>query len=479
MNITVNTFLDRQTTKEKNDISTRVILINKDNSKETAFSFSDALPKWQQEQLNREQKTSFAGQNGPTIVKFVNFKVNENDYGLTSQSHYAIARESMADIANDIVSHNSKDILVEFFGFDNDSITGAIVGIDLSLYRFENSKITGNFSFKKDSKKLSDSIIVKAIAISHGVNQARHLVNLPPNKLNPRTYAEGITKLFKKSKNVKVTTIDEKILKKEGCGLILSVGQASENSSRIVKISYRNAKTKSHIAFVGKGITFDSGGLDVKSAVGMRLMKKDMGGSATLVGLAVWLDTAKPKKNIDIYLALAENAISDEATRPSDIITAKNGMTVEIHNTDAEGRLVMADAISMAIENKPSELIDVATLTGAGKVALGQDIASLFSNDDGLADKLLKSGQLAGDIAWRMPLYDPYFKGLKSEFADMQNAASGHGGAITAALFLKKFVGKTKWAHFDIFGWTSGAKPSLVQRGGSGQGVELLIQYLK
>ncbi len=480
LNFKIPSFIETKSKQEFNDILTRVILINKNALKETSLTFDEKFPKWQQKSIAEGKKIVFAGESGPTIVKVVNFEQEEANYSLTHNSPYAIAREAVSDVTNEMVQNKASKNIIEFYGFENTAISGAIVGIELSLYRFEKSLELGELEFKKEGKKLSQSIIQKAINIGIGVNQARHLVNLPPNQLNPVSYAKEIQKTFKNSKTTKVTILDEKKLEKEGCGLLLSVGMSSDNPPRIVKLEYRNAaKSTKPIAMVGKGLTFDSGGLDIKPAAGMRLMKKDMGGSATLMGIARWLEEEKPKKNIDILLALAENAISEKASRPSDIFTAKNGLKVEIHNTDAEGRLAMSDTITTALEAQPSMLIDVATLTGAGKVALGQDIASLFTNDDELADKLLKSGQEAGDLAWRMPLYQPYFKGLNSDFADMQNAASGHGGAITAALFLEKFVEKTKWAHFDIFGWTSGAKPSLVQKGGSGQGVELLIHFLK
>ena len=398
--------------------------------------------------------------------------------GLVDTSLYGQAREAVGSMISELVGAN---ISIHMVGLHEEQVIGSIVGAELGLYRFTNSLTLSYSTILVDGKKIKDSILSHAKEIAVSVNQARHLVNLPPNDLHPVSYANEIKKMYAKSKSIKVEVLDEKRLAKEKCGLLLSVGKSSNNPPRIVHLKYSpvGAKGKS-IALVGKGLTFDSGGLDMKSAAGMRLMKKDMGGSATLIGLSRWLENSKVKKNVDIYVALAENSVSENASRPSDIYMSRAGISVEIHNTDAEGRLALADTISFALDKKPEVLIDVATLTGAGKVSLGQDIASLFSNDDELANILQRSSAKMNDLAWRMPLYQPYIKDFNSDFADMTNAgSSGYAGSITAALFLEKFISKgTKWAHLDIFGWTSGAKPSLIQRGGSGQSVETLIDFI-
>lgn len=478
MNFKIDSSLAKSSVKGLKKITTRVVITTKQALKETELTFSDELHPWQLEDLGKSTKQVISGTKGPIYFIVLDATEDQTHAGLLEQSEYALARETVGSMITEVASTKAKEVIFDFYGCSTDVINGAIVGVELALYRFEESLKLGKTSFLSNGKKLTSKQVQAATEIATAVNQARHLVNLPPNFLNPVSYANELKKLYKGSKTIGVTVLDEKKLQKENCGLLLSVGSSSNNPPRIVHLKYRpkTAKGKA-IAFVGKGLTFDSGGLDIKSAAGMRLMKKDMGGSATLVGFSRWLENSNVKKNIDIYLALAENAISEKASRPSDIYTARNGMKVEIHNTDAEGRLAMADAIDLALDSKPELLIDFATLTGAGKVALGQDIASLFSNNDELANKLLASSQKMGDLSWRMPLYNPYFSGLKSDFADMANAASGHGGAITAALFLEKFVGRTKWAHFDIFGWTSAQKPSLCQKGGSGQGVETMIGF--
>jgi len=480
MKFTTDSALVKSSVKGLKKVTTKVVITTKESLKETQLTFSDELHPWQLEDIGKTTKQLISGTKGPIYFITLDMKEDKTHSGLLGSSEYAVSRETVGSIMTELSSLSAKEVIFDFYGCSKDIIKGSIVGLELALYRFEQSLKIGKVTFLNNGKKISAKDITAAVEIATAVNQARHLVNLPPNFLHPVSYANEIKKLYKGSKTIKVTVMDEKKLAKENCGLLLSVGSSSNNPPRIVHMKYRpkDAKGKS-IALVGKGLTFDSGGLNIKSGAGMRLMKKDMGGSATIVGFSRWLENSGVKKNVDIYLALAENSISERSSRPSDIYTARNGMKVEIHNTDAEGRLAMADAIDYALEQKPEILIDVATLTGAGKVALGQDIASLFSNDDKLAQKLQDASQRMGDLCWRMPLYNPYFTGLKSDFADMANAASGHGGAITAALFLQKFVGSTKWAHLDIFGWTSGQKPSLCQKGGSGQAVETLIAFFK
>lgn len=396
---------------------------------------------------------------------------------------FAQGRDSVATRLSQLTEGNPKNTSVFFEGHDEQFITGAIVGLELAAYRFDETKsiALAHVSFHVNHKKLSSKFSDEAKAQALAINTARHLVNLPPNQLHPVSFASLMQKTFKTSKTIKVEVWDEKRLAKEKCGLHLGVGAASAHPPRLVKFSYKGSgKKKKKVALVGKGITFDTGGLDIKPPSGMRLMKKDMGGAATVAGFFAWLSTQKIPYDIDGYLALAENAIDENATRPSDIHVARNGLKVEIDNTDAEGRLVLADTLDIACDSKPDFIIDAATLTGAGKVALGQDVASLFCNDDKLARALVNASKTSGDPCWRMPLYQPYAKELSSSFADCVNSSSsGFGGSITAALFLEKFVRGIPWAHLDIFAWTTSNQPALIQKGGSGQGVGLLIKFFK
>jgi leucyl aminopeptidase len=310
---------------------------------------------------------------------------------------------------------------------------------------------------------------------------ARHLTNLPPEILHPVSYANFAKSVFLKSKKVVVEIWDEKKLKAKGLGLLLAVGAGSPHQPRLVHMRYRpKAKTETPLyAFIGKGVTFDTGGLDIKGADSMRWMKKDMAGSASVLGLVLWAEQVGYEKAFDCYLALAENAISGDSFAPGDIIQSRSGKTVEVHNTDAEGRLVMADALEVAKETKPLRgLIDVSTLTGAIKVALGPDIPGLFSNHSELKQKLVQSGTNVGEPVWAMPLVQSYRGKLKSTFADMINAADGFGGAVTAALFLQSFAEPLPWAHFDIYGWRESMGGPYSEMGANGQAVQLLADFL-
>lgn len=476
MNFKVDTLISKKENAKALNTSKTEVFVFYSNELDTVLKdLKKKISPWEFKAAKEQTITTMTTKTGPVVLISLNSSKSLDLKG----TDYSVARETIGKNISHIRSFKSKEVIFDFINLSDNAITGSLVGIELALYKFNKSLKLGLVTLKSNKKKLAPSFLTKAKSISLAVNQARHLVNLPPNDLNPVSYANSVKELYTNSKTISVSVLDEKKLKKENCNLLLGVGMSSDNPPRIVHLKYRPkaVDNKKSIALVGKGITFDSGGLDIKSAAGMRFMKKDMGGSACLLGFSRWLETSDVKRNIDIYLALAENSISEKASRPSDIFVARNGMSVEIHNTDAEGRLALADAMDLALDQKPEIMIDVATLTGAGKVALGQDIASLFSNDVHLANDLETASLDMGDLAWKMPLYSPYFKGLSSEFADMSNSASGHGGAITAALFLEKFAGKTKWAHLDIFGWTSGNKPSLIQKGGSGQGVELLIGY--
>ena len=363
------------------------------------------------------------------------------------------------------------------------NVAAAILGIEIALYRYK--RVVGDVAPRLGLSLLHNGRALKDLgpgrALGQGVNLARHLVNVPANELNPVTYADFIKSLFADVKHVTVEIWDEVRLRKENCGLLLAVGQASATPPRLVRVQYRppRAKKAPAVALVGKGITFDTGGLDIKPAAGMRLMKKDMGGSAAVLGAVAWAAAVGLSQPIDAYVALAENAISSNAFRPGDVFTARNGLTVEITNTDAEGRLVLADALDVAIKAKPRAVVDVATLTGAIKVALGAQIAGLFTNDDKLGQALAKAGTAAGDPAWVMPLAQRYRPATQSAVADMVNSVeSGFGGAITAALFLERFVGEAPWAHLDIYAWKDSPEGAWAEAGGSGQGVMLLAEWL-
>ena len=317
-------------------------------------------------------------------------------------------------------------------------------------------------------------------AVAEGVELARNLVNEPPNVLFPVEFASRVKALEKLG--VDVDILDEKAMGKLGMNALLAVGRGSARESRLVAMRWNGARSKraKPVAVVGKGVCFDSGGISIKPSAGMEDMKGDMGGAACVVGLMHALAARKAKVNMVGIVGLVENMPDGDAIRPGDIITSMSGQTIEIVNTDAEGRLVLADALFYAQETyAPRAIIDLATLTGAIIVALGNDAAGLFSNNDELAQRLAAAGEASGEKVWRMPLGPAYDKLIDSKFADMKNAGGRHGGSITAAQFLQRFVKETPWAHLDIAGTAMGSPPSEInQSWGSGWGVRLLDRLI-
>jgi leucyl aminopeptidase len=317
---------------------------------------------------------------------------------------------------------------------------------------------------------------------------ARSLVNEPANILHPEEFANRTAAL--KKLGVEVTVLDESAMRELGMGALLGVGQGSVRGSRIVIMRWRgaksakdSAKTKSKakpIAFVGKGVCFDTGGISIKPAAAMEDMKGDMAGAACVVGLMQAL--AGRKANVDVLgaIGLVENMPGPEAQRPGDIVKSMSGQTIEVINTDAEGRLVLADLLWYVQDKfKPKFIVDLATLTGAILVALGQEHAGLFTNDDELGERLIAAGKATGEKLWRLPLGAAYDKMIDSKVADMKNTGGRHAGSITAAQFLQRFLNGTPWAHLDIAGTGMGSPASEInQSWGSGFGVRLLDRLI-
>jgi leucyl aminopeptidase len=319
-----------------------------------------------------------------------------------------------------------------------------------------------------------------AQAVASGVNLARDLVNEPANKLGPIEFAARTQELTELGVEVEVLT--EKEMKKLGMGALLGVAQGSARPPRLVVMHWNGGKAKEKpVAFIGKGVVFDSGGLSIKPAQGMEDMKGDMGGAAAVTGLMHVLAARKAKVNVVGVIGCVENMVDGTAQRPGDIVTSMSGQTIEVLNTDAEGRLVLADALWYANDRfQPRFMVNLATLTGAIMVALGQQHAGLFSNNDELAERLTAAGLTSGEKLWRMPLGPEYDKLIDSKNADMKNIGGRNGGAITAAQFLQRFVKETPWAHLDIAGTAMGAPNSEInQSWGSGFGVRLLDQLVR
>ncbi|MBB2971952.1 leucyl aminopeptidase family protein [Mesorhizobium sp. RMAD-H1] len=311
-----------------------------------------------------------------------------------------------------------------------------------------------------------------------GVALARDLINTPANDMGPDALEEAARKLATAHGAEIAVTAGQELLDRN-FPMIHAVGRAGAQAPRLIDITW-GSEDHPKVTLVGKGVCFDTGGLDIKPASGMLLMKKDMGGAANVLGLAHMIMDARLPVRLRVLIPAVENAIAGNAFRPGDILTSRLGVTVEIGNTDAEGRLVLADALALADEEAPELLIDMATLTGAARVALGPDLPPFYTDDDGFAGEVAEAARTAADPVWRMPLWEPYEKKLSSRVADINNVTSdGFAGSVTAALFLKRFVEKARiWSHFDIFGWTPVEKPA-APVGGEAQAIRALYHLMK
>ncbi|WP_422006900.1 leucyl aminopeptidase [Pyruvatibacter mobilis] len=386
------------------------------------------------------------------------------------------ARVKQASIAADPIADSDLS--------DADIAAHLAMGAQLAAYRFD-----GYFTKQKPDQKptlTKFAVMTKAqarakkaweiqSAIAQGVYLARDLVNEPPNILYPESFAKKCKALT--SHGLKVEVLGEKQMEKLGMGSLLGVGQGSVRESQLVVMRWEGgAQNAKPVAFVGKGVTFDTGGISLKPGAGMEDMKGDMGGAAAVTGTMLALAARKAKVNAVGVLGLVENMPDAGAQRPGDIVTSMSGQTIEIQNTDAEGRLVLADALWYTQDRfKPRIMIDLATLTGAILVALGEEHAGLFSDNDKLSEQLAEAGKASGETVWRLPMGDAYDKLIKSKFADMRNIGGRNAGSITAAQFLNRFTNGVPWAHLDIAGtaWQSGAKPTSPSWG-TGWGVRLL-----
>ncbi len=362
--------------------------------------------------------------------------------------------------------------------------SGAVLG----SYTFDRYRTTLKPEQKPSLKSVNVMVANQAEArkayaplakVAEGVFFTRDLVTQPANVLYPKTLAQEARKLSKLG--VKIEVLGRARMQQLGMGALLGVAQGSAHEPQMVIMRYDGGKRgQAPIAFVGKGVTFDSGGISIKPAQGMEDMKWDMGGSAVVIGLMKALAGRKAKCNVIGVVGLVENMPSGTAQRPGDVVKSMSGQTIEVINTDAEGRLVLADALWYTQKRfKPKLMIDLATLTGAMIIALGNDQAGVFSSDDKLAEHLFAAGQTVGELVWRLPMSADYDKMINSDIADMKNVGGRGAGSITAAQFLKRFTNDVPWAHLDIAGvtWSGKAKPT-VPKGGTGFGVRLLDEFV-
>ncbi len=361
----------------------------------------------------------------------------------------------------------------------------AALGARLRSYRFDKYRTKEKKDDKPSVKKLTvqgaEATAAKSAfgaldRVADGVFLTRDLVSEPANVIHPESLAAECGKLA--DLGVEVEVLGEKQMRKLGMGALLGVGQGSDRESQLVVMRWMGAKDQqaAPLALIGKGVCFDTGGISIKPAAGMEEMKWDMAGAGAVVGAMKALAGRQAKANVVGIVGLVENMPSGNAQRPGDVVTSASGQTIEVINTDAEGRLVLADALWYAREHfKPAAMIDLATLTGAIIISLGHDYAGLFSNDDALADAIAAAGKTVDEKVWRLPMGDSYDKQLKSDIADMKNVGGREGGSITAAQFLKRFVGDTPWAHIDIAGTAWSKKDAATcPKGATAFGVRLL-----
>jgi leucyl aminopeptidase len=358
---------------------------------------------------------------------------------------------------------------------DQVNASDAALGFALGCYRYER--------YKKSKKPLPTLVWPEGVdqaavlRAADAVALGRDLVTTPANDMGPEELAKAAEELAARH-GAKFKTVVGDALLKQKYPAIHAVGRASSRAPRLIDLRWGSTRAKK-LTLVGKGVCFDSGGLDLKSAAGMRLMKKDMGGAASVLALAHMIMDAKLKVRLRVLIPAVENSVAGDAYRPLDVIQTRKGLSVEIGNTDAEGRVVLCDALADASDDKPDFILDFATLTGAARVALGTELPALFCNDDAISHAMLRAARATSDPLWRMPLHDPYRRHLDSRVADLNNIAGvSQGGAITAALYLREFVGsRIKWAHIDTMAWNSQARPGR-PIGGDVQGVRACFEML-
>jgi leucyl aminopeptidase len=350
----------------------------------------------------------------------------------------------------------------------------AALAIALGLYRFSRYRKAEAQKIHLDLPQNLDRDDLQRIV--EGVALARDLINTPANDMGPAQLEAAARKLAARHGAAISAIVGDELLT-QNFPLIHAVGRAAAGAPRLIDMSWGEAGYP-RVTLVGKGVCFDTGGLDIKPESGMLNMKKDMGGAATALALAHMIMDRALKVRLRVLIPAVENSIAAGSFRPRDIYTSRKGITVEIGNTDAEGRLVLADALTLADEDKPDLIVDFATLTGAARVALGPDVPPFFTDDDGLADELMKYAAAENDPLWRLPLWRPYEAMLDSKVADLNNVGGSQGGAITAALFMRRFVAAKSWLHVDVFAWTPSARPGRPE-GGECQAARALYALFK
>ncbi len=425
------------------------------------------------------------------MLQSQNFRGRENSLGLGYADDGSI--EFLVIGAGDVFSVYTLSIVAEYLkkaapedvrsgafelvtaGLKPDDVEKACIGWGLACYQFTDYKkgvsVLPSLVWPKGVDKNRVQSTVQAISL------IRNLINLPANALGPEELADA-AQLFAAEKDADIKVIEDQHLLTQNFPMIYAVGDGSERRPRLIDITWGNVKHPK-VTIVGKGVCFDTGGYDLKPSSGMLMMKKDMGGSAMALGLAWMVISLKLPIRLRVLIPAVENSVSGRAYRPMDILQSRKGSTVEIHNTDAEGRLVMADCLTLACEEKPDLLVDFSTLTGAARTALGYDIPAMFSNRDKIAEDLKKLSFEQEDPLWPMPLWNGYRHEMASNHADMNNTGTSPAGAITAALFLEHFITpETDWIHIDHYAWEQYGRPGR-PKGGADMGMRAILALLQ
>lgn len=410
-------------------------------------------------------------------------------------SHETV-RQASAAALNLSKAVKAKTICSVLLGLDGEDVNAKRSGQAMT-----EGVMLGNYSFdkykKEKGKPIENFTIITANARDAASAQkgmdlgeiygnatifARELVNIPGEHMKPKDLVDAAKEVAKGEGSIKVKVFNQEQLEKMGAGGMLAVNQGSDHDPFLVHMVYTpKGKAKKKIALVGKAVTFDSGGLSLKPSGSMETMKIDMSGSAVVLGAFSAIAKVNPKAEVHGIFGAVENMPSGRAIRPGDVTTAMNGKTIEILNTDAEGRVTLADTLTYAVKQKPDMIIDLATLTGACVVALGEEITGLMSNNQPLADKVLSAAESSGEKMWQLPLEENYKKLIKSDIADVKNVGGRWGGALTAGLFLQEFVNDVPWVHLDIAGPSFAEKPmnSYMKKGATGHGVRTLLEFLR
>ena len=411
----------------------------------------------------------------PTYGKEIYRKVLVLGLGKKAELNPNKLREAVAKAIKKAMQMEAKTVAFSLDGIDFDYSEQFAMGAFIADYTFDKYK-----SEKKDNKvkevyvQANQDLVNKAEKMASAMAFTRNLANEPAQYATPSELAAIACDLGLETK-----IYDKEECEKMGMGAFLAVARGSIQEPKFIHMKYSVANPKKKIAIIGKGITFDSGGLDIKPPSSMLTMKDDMSGAACVLGIMSILKEFNPQVEVHGIIAACENMPGSSAYKPGDILTAKNGKTIEVDNTDAEGRLTLADALCYACELGVDEVIDIATLTGACMVALGSNAAGIMGNDDSMINELITTAEKSGERYWKLPLWEEYFDSLKSDIADMKNTGSRWGGASTAGVFLQKFVKDVKWAHIDIAGvaFLEKAQKELI-KGASGAGVRTLLNYI-